>query len=345
MAIIALVRTSENVLTPLVLGVLFGLAFDPVVGVLRRRLRCSRATATLVVAVALTLVFGGIVLLLGPKAVDQASTFAEEVPATIEQFYSWPLIGDRLEQNDAAGEAQKFVDDLPTRFDTDSISKLASRLLGGLGAALLVLVTTVAVLLDGDAIVRRARRLVPPARRERADEVGRIVYRSVAAVLRRLADGGVAERHGDPHRGTDPRRAARPARCDLGGDHQPHPADRWAARRCLLRAAGVQSGPTHRGDRPRRVPGIPAAREPHHPADDHRPGGAPLAAHDDARRADRRRGGRRSRRTGGHPTARRREVRLARRRRRAGARAAQRRRQGRRRSSDSSPAESSSGKS
>ena len=180
MAIIALVRTSENVLTPLVLGVLFGLAFDPVVGVLRRRLRCSRATATLVVAVALTLVFGGIVLLLGPKAVDQASTFAEEVPETIEQFYSWPLIGDRLEQNDAAGQAQKFVDDLPTRFDTNSISELASRLLGGLGAALLVLVTTVAVLLDGDAIVRRARRLVPPARRERADEVGRIVYRSVA---------------------------------------------------------------------------------------------------------------------------------------------------------------------
>ena len=78
------------------------------------------------------------------------------------------------------GQAEEFIDDLPSRFDTDSISELASRLLGGLGAALLVLVTTVAVLLDGDAIVRRARRLVPPDRRERADDVGRIVYRSVA---------------------------------------------------------------------------------------------------------------------------------------------------------------------
>ena len=180
MALLALVRTSQTVLTPLLLGVLFGLALDPVVGVLRQRLRCSRATATLIVAVALTFVFGGIVLLLGPKAVDQASTFADEVPETIEQFYSWPVIGERLERSDAAGQAQEFVDDLPSRFDTDSISELASRLLGGLGAALLVLVTTVAVLLDGDAIVRRARRLVPPDRRERADDVGRIVYRSVA---------------------------------------------------------------------------------------------------------------------------------------------------------------------
>ena len=53
-------------------------------------------------------------------------------------------------------------------------------MLGGLSATLLVLVTTVAVLLDGDALVRRGRRLVPPTRRDGADAVGRIVYRSIA---------------------------------------------------------------------------------------------------------------------------------------------------------------------
>ncbi len=180
MAVLALVRTSENVLTPLFLGVLFGLALDPVVGVVRRHLRCSRAIATLVVAVALTVVFAGVVFLLGPRAVEQASTFADDIPTTIEQFYSWPVIGDRLEQWDAVGKVDQFVEDLPSRFDTDSISDLASRLLGGIAATVLVLVTTVAVLLDGDAIVHRARRLVPPSRRERADDVGRIVYRSVA---------------------------------------------------------------------------------------------------------------------------------------------------------------------
>src|SRR6187431_2872963 len=180
LAILGLIRTAEWVLTPLLLGVLFGLALDPVVAVLRGRLKCSRAIATLVIAVVLTIVLGGVVLLLGPRAVEQAGSFAEELPATVEEFYSWPLIGDRLEQWDAVGRVEDFVDELPGKFDTDTISAWADRILGGLSATLLVLVTTVAVLLDGDALVLRGRRLVPPARRERADDVGRIVYRSIA---------------------------------------------------------------------------------------------------------------------------------------------------------------------
>jgi len=180
LAILGLIRTAEWVLTPLLLGVLFGLALDPVVAVLRGRLKCSRAIATLVIAVVLTIVFGGVVLLLGPRAVEQAGSFAEELPATVEEFYSWPLIGDRLEQWDAVSHVEDFVDELPGKIDTDTISAWADRILGGLSATLLVLVTTVAVLLDGDALVLRGRRLVPPARRERADDVGRIVYRSIA---------------------------------------------------------------------------------------------------------------------------------------------------------------------
>ncbi|MET0908015.1 MAG: AI-2E family transporter [Ilumatobacteraceae bacterium] len=180
LAILGLVRRAEWVLTPLLLGVLFGMALDPVVAVLRARLKCSRAVATLVIAIVLTIVFGGVVLLLGPRAVEQAGSFAEELPATVKEFYSWPLIGDRLEQWDAIGKVEDFVEELPGKFDTDTISAWADRILGGLGATLLVLVTTVAVLLDGDALVRRGRRLVPPSRRERADDVGRIVYRSIA---------------------------------------------------------------------------------------------------------------------------------------------------------------------
>jgi predicted PurR-regulated permease PerM len=180
LAVLGLVRTAEWALTPLLLGVLFGLALDPVVAILRERLKCSRALATLLIAIVLTVVFGAIVLLLGPQAVQQAGQFAEELPATVEEFYSWPLIGERLADGDAVGRVEEFVDELPGRFDTDTISAWADRLLGGLGATLLVLVTTVAVLLDGDALVRRGRRLVPPPRRDGADAVGRIVYRSIA---------------------------------------------------------------------------------------------------------------------------------------------------------------------
>ncbi len=180
LAVLGLVRSSQGVLTPLFVGVLFALALDPVVGVLQHRLHRSRGIATLLIAVVLAVFLGVVVLLLGPKAVEQGSSFADDLPATIEEFYSWPVIGDRLEAWDAIGRADEFVADLPNRVDTDAISSFAEQAFGAIGAALLVLITTVAVLLDGPAIVRRARRIVPPARRERADEIGRIVYRSIA---------------------------------------------------------------------------------------------------------------------------------------------------------------------
>jgi putative heme transporter len=180
LGVLGVVRTSAWVLTPLFLGVLFGLALDPVVGALRRRLRCSRAVATLAIGLILSALLGGVVILLGPQAVSQASSFADDLPATIEEFYSWPIVGGRLEAWDAIGRVDAFVDELPSRFDTDAITALGGQLLNVVGAALLVLVTTVAVLLDGPALVERGRRLVPPARRERGDEIGRIVYRSIA---------------------------------------------------------------------------------------------------------------------------------------------------------------------
>jgi putative heme transporter len=180
LAIMGLVDSSRWVLTPLIVGILFGLALDPVVDVLQERLDRSRATATLMIAVGFTAFLSVVILLLGPQAIDQARSFADDLPATIEEFYSWPVVGARLEDADAVGRVEEFVDRLPTRFDTDTISSLADAILGGLSAAVLVLVTTVAVLLDGPALVQRGRRMVPVDRRERADEIGRIVYRSIA---------------------------------------------------------------------------------------------------------------------------------------------------------------------
>lgn len=63
------------------------------------------------------------------------------------------------------------------RFDIDTITSI---ILSAIGAALLVLITTVAILLDGPALVHRGRRLVPAERLGRADEIGRIVYHPIA---------------------------------------------------------------------------------------------------------------------------------------------------------------------
>ena len=116
LAVLGLVRTAQWALTPLLLGVLFGLALDPVVAILRARLRCSRAVATLVISIVLTVVFGAVVLLLGPQAVQQAGEFAEELPATVEEFYSWPLIGQRLKTGrDRAGRGVRRRAPRPVR--------------------------------------------------------------------------------------------------------------------------------------------------------------------------------------------------------------------------------------
>jgi len=165
MALLAIFQTASWALTALGLGALIAMALDPVVRVIRRRARCSRAVATLSIGVVMMVALAGPFIFLGPTAVDQTTDFADELPATIEELYSWPLVGARLEQWDAVWRAETFVDDLPSRFDADAIEPFAERAVGGVAAALIVLLTAVAVLLDGEAMVQRIRRRIPPCAR------------------------------------------------------------------------------------------------------------------------------------------------------------------------------------
>ncbi len=141
MAVLEVFRSASREITALGIGLLVALALDPVLRATQRRFECSRAVGTVIVGSACVLAFGGLVLVLGSQAADQAGRFADELPATIEEFYSWPVIGERLEATDAVGDAERFVDELPSRIDADSISDIAGRIVGGLAFALLVLVS------------------------------------------------------------------------------------------------------------------------------------------------------------------------------------------------------------
>ncbi len=180
LTVIAIFRVASVPLTALMVGVVAALALDPVLRAVQRKLGCSRAVGTLVLGTLLAAALAAIVLVLGPQAIDQAEQFAEELPATVEDLYSWPIVGPRLEDADAVGRVERFVGELPEKVDADAIADVGSRLFGGLASALLVLLSTVAVLLDGEALVARVRRWVRPSHRDRADAVGRVVYRSIA---------------------------------------------------------------------------------------------------------------------------------------------------------------------
>ena len=166
---------AADVLTGIGVGVLLGVALSPVVGAVQARWHSSRGLAVVVVGTGLSLAVAAIVLLVAPAAVDQSREFSDELPSTVRDFYSWPVVGDRLREADAAEAVEQWIEDAPADIDDATLADLGERLLGGVLSAFIVLVTSLGVLVDGEVMVQRMRALVPAGRRERADHLGRIV--------------------------------------------------------------------------------------------------------------------------------------------------------------------------
>jgi predicted PurR-regulated permease PerM len=177
-ALWAIVTSAPDMVTRIAVGVVLGLALSPIVSAVQRRWRTSRGTAALVVGGGLVAFLAAVVLLVGPPAVNQARSFSRELPATVEDLYSWPIVGPRLEDANAADEVSQAIEDLPASFDDKELAELGERLLGGAFSTVVVMLTALGILVDGEAMVRRIRALVPLSRRPQADEVGQIVYQS-----------------------------------------------------------------------------------------------------------------------------------------------------------------------
>ncbi|MBN2622789.1 MAG: AI-2E family transporter [Acidimicrobiales bacterium] len=175
-AFFAVASVATDVLTGIGVGVLLGIALSPVVTAVQRRWRTTRGSAVVIVGTGLTLAVAAVVLLVAPAAIDQSREFGEELPSTVRDFYSWPVVGPRLESADAAVKVDEWLEDAPANIDDATLADVGERLLGGVLSAFVVLVTALGVLVDGEVVVRRFRSLVPVARRRRADRLGRIVY-------------------------------------------------------------------------------------------------------------------------------------------------------------------------
>jgi putative heme transporter len=174
----AIVTIAPDMVTRVAVGVVLGVALSPLSSAVQRRFHRSRTTAAALVGGGMVVFFAGVVLLVAPPAVDQARDFSDEVPETVRDLYSWPILGDRLQEADAAEEVEEAIDELPARIDDQTLAELGERLLGGALSTVVVVITAIGVLADGEVIMRRVRALVPPSRQARADEVGQIVYRS-----------------------------------------------------------------------------------------------------------------------------------------------------------------------
>ncbi|MGK2929984.1 MAG: AI-2E family transporter [Acidimicrobiales bacterium] len=176
--VFAITQLAPSILTKVFVGIVLALALDPVVNRVYTRFSWNRGTAVALVGTLLGLTFFGVLVLLGPRAIEEAGNLRGDLPATIEDAYSWPIIGERLERADLAQSIDDTIDDLPANLDNRTITRYAEDLLGGLLTTVVVLVTAVAVMLDGETLVRRFRNAVRPEHHARIDGIGRVVYRT-----------------------------------------------------------------------------------------------------------------------------------------------------------------------
>jgi putative heme transporter len=74
-----------------------------------------------------------------------------------------------------AGRADEWLAELPGTVTVDSVADVMDRVVVAIASILQVLLLTLALLIDGEVLVRRARSLVPEHLRPTADRAGRLV--------------------------------------------------------------------------------------------------------------------------------------------------------------------------
>jgi predicted PurR-regulated permease PerM len=179
LALIALFSNTTTMLTRIGIGILVALALDPLVDKLQRRLHIGRGIAVGIVAAGIIALAALLVLVLGPRAVDEARQFSEQLPDTVDQLEDLPVVGGWLRDNEVGDRVQNWVRELPDQFTDERVAELASTLVSGVASVAMVTVLAIAVLVDGENLLERFRRLLPRSRQAQADAVGDIAYRTL----------------------------------------------------------------------------------------------------------------------------------------------------------------------
>lgn len=180
-AVTAVVRGAPRTMTALAVGGLLALALNPVVEAVQRRLTLTRpyAVGFVFAAFALAVMVLGVVLI--PPAVEQAQALREDLPRVVGQLGDLPFVGDRLEKAGVPEKVLESVRSLPDRLagDLTPVAGFAKSAMNALGAALVVVLFGVGLLVDGPRLIAQGRRLVPENGRANADRIGRLAYAAV----------------------------------------------------------------------------------------------------------------------------------------------------------------------
>lgn len=180
-AVTGVVRAAPRTMTALAVGGLLALSLNPLVEGVQRRTKVGRPYAVGIVFAAFAVVVSALAVVLVPPAVDQAAKLGEDLPRVVGQLGDLPLVGDKLKDAGVPDRVLHTVRSVPDRLSGDltPVAGAARSALSGLGAALVVVLFAVGLLVDGPRLVEHASRLLPEERRPTADRVGKLMYAAV----------------------------------------------------------------------------------------------------------------------------------------------------------------------
>jgi predicted PurR-regulated permease PerM len=198
LALTALIRGAPRATTVLAVGTLLALALDPLVERVTRRLGGHRADGVTAVMLGFLVLIVAAGALLIPPAIEQGRDLSRETDRVVGQIEQLPVIGDDLARAGTADAIRRGINSLPDRLEGEDTPLIgaAQTLADGLLVGGFTLLITISLLLDGERLVRGARRLVPERRRQQADRLGLLAYQTfgkyVAGSLLVAAVAGLA---------------------------------------------------------------------------------------------------------------------------------------------------------
>jgi putative heme transporter len=180
LAVTALIRGAPRALTVLAVGTLLALALDPLVVRVDRRFPGGRGAGVILVIFGLFAAACVIAALLVPRAIDQGRELSGDTDRVVNQIEDLPIVGDDLARAGTADSLRRAINELPGRLEGENTPLVgaAQALADGMLVAFFTLLITVSLLLDGQRLLRGARRLVPERHREQADRLGRLAYQT-----------------------------------------------------------------------------------------------------------------------------------------------------------------------
>jgi len=178
-AVLAVFRAASTMITRIGIGLLIALALNPVADAIQRRFHTGRGVTVAIVAAGVVGLTALLVGVLGPRAVDQARQFQDELPDTLAEMERLPLVGDRLREADVTGRIEEWIARLPEQITDDRVAETAGTLISGVASIAIVAVFAIAVLIDGEHFVGQVRRLLPARRQQQGDEIGRFMYDTI----------------------------------------------------------------------------------------------------------------------------------------------------------------------